>query len=251
VPLGQFAATLDGYFLPRRVEALFAAGEQAHVPLMVGWNSEEMSYPAILGAAPPTPENLAMVLQTLYGDQAGEAQRLYPAATAEQAIQSATDLAGDRFIGHSTWKWCDLHSQTGEAPVYRYLYTHPRPPMRPEMGNAVAGLAGGVITGPEAEALRLPTPRGAVHSADIEYAMGNLGTNLVYAWTPDDERLSELMQSYYANFVKTGDPNSAGLPLWPPANRGDSIAVMQLDVEAHAEPEQHRERYLFLDQWAP
>jgi para-nitrobenzyl esterase len=242
----DFTAVVDGYFLPKLPTEIFAAGEQAHVPLLIGWNSEEMSYQGVMGMTEPTPENVARVLQTLYGDLAGEAQRLYPAATAEEAMQSATDLAGDRFIGYSTWKWCNLHSQTGDAPVYRYFYTHSRPPMRPEMGDAVAGLAGGVITGSEAEAQRLPAPRGAVHSADIEYFMGTLGTNTVYAWTEDDYQLSELMQAYYANFVKTGDPNNAGLSQWPPANRGDSIPVMQLDVDAHVEPEAHRERYLFL-----
>jgi para-nitrobenzyl esterase len=243
----DFTAVVDGYFLPKPPREIFAAGEQAHVPLLIGWNSEEMSYQGVMGMTEPTPENVARMLQTLYGDLAGAALSVYPASTPEEAKQSATDLAGDRFIGYSTWKWSELHSQTGAALVYRYFYTHPRPPMRPEMGDAVAGLAGGVITGSEAEVQRLPAPRGAVHSADIEYFMGTLGTNTVYAWTRDDDELSELMQAYYANFVKTGDPNNAGLCQWPPANHGDSIPVMQLDVDAHVEPEPHRERYLFLD----
>jgi para-nitrobenzyl esterase len=242
----DFAATIDGYFLPGLPADRFAAGEQARVPLLVGWNSEEMSYAALLGKDAPTPENFARVLRARYGDRADEALRLYPATSADETIQSATDLAGDLFIGLSTWKWADLHAATGGAPVYRYLYARPRPPMVPEMGDAVAGLAGGVVTGPEAEAQRLPPPRGAVHSADIEYAMGNLDTNAVYAWTEADFQVSELLQQYYVNFVTTSDPNGPGLPAWPPANRG-AVQVMRIDVDSQAEPEQHRERYLFLD----
>ena len=92
-----------------------------------------------------------------------------------------------------------------------------------------------------------PPARGAVHSAEIEYAMGNLSTNKVFAWTPDDYKVSELMQGYFANFIKTGDPNGSGLPAWPAANHGDVVQVMHIDVQSRAEPERHRDRYVFLD----
>jgi para-nitrobenzyl esterase len=70
----------------------------------------------------------------------------------------------------------------------------------------------------------------------------------VYAWTPDDHKVSETFQGYIANFVKTGDPNGAGLPVWP-ANKGDQVQVMRLDVTSKAEPDTHGQRYLFLDQF--
>ena len=90
-------------------------------------------------------------------------------------------------------------------------------------------------------------PRGAVHSAEIEYAMGNLATNKVYAWTPDDEKISDVMHAFFANFVKTGNPNGPAAPQWPAANSGPLVHFMRLDVDSRAEPEAHRDRYLFLD----
>jgi para-nitrobenzyl esterase len=173
---------------------------------------------------------------------------LYHATSDEEVEQVATDLAGDRFIGFSTWKWADLQSKTGGKPVYRYLYLRPRPPMTPEMGNATPGLAGGVQrnVGPNTA----PPAKGAVHSAEIEYAMGNLASNKVFAWTPDDYKVSKTMQEYFANFIKTGDPNGAGLPNWPAINNAAIVPVMHIDVNTRLENEAHRDRYLFLDQSA-
>jgi para-nitrobenzyl esterase len=247
-PPQHFPGTIDGYFLPRSPAELYAAGQQAHVPLLVGWNSEEASYAALLTGQEPTLENYQKIVRELYGMRAKEVLSLYPATTDEEVIAAATDLASDSFLGYSTWKWADLHGRTGGRPVYRYLYAHPRPPMRPEMGDAVGGLAGGVLRGEEAEAQRTPPARGAVHSADIEYFMGNLATNTVYAWTDEDEQLSELMQQYYANFVRSGDPNGPGLPRWQPANEGDTAQLMRLDMEPASEPDRHRARYLLLDE---
>ena len=119
------------------------------------------------------------------------------------------------------------------------------------MGNAVAGLAGGIVKEQKAAAAAMPPARGAVHSAEIEYALGNLSSNKVYAWTPDDYKVSKVMQEYFANFIRKGDPNGPGLPTWPPASSsggGDTLQVMRLDVEPRAEPDKHQARYLFLDQ---
>jgi para-nitrobenzyl esterase len=243
----RFASTVDNYLLPKLPIEIFASGEQARVPLLVGWNSEEMNYRSVLGQDEPTVENYGKAVRRLYGDRADAVLKLYAASTPDEVMQAATDLAGDRFIGYSTWKWFDLHSKTGGKPVFRYLYARARPPMTPEMKGSTPGLAGGVQRG-DGTGAPPPRDRGAVHSAEIEYAMGNLATNKVFAWTPEDYRVSEIMQGYFANFVKTGDPNGPGLPNWPAANRGSQVQIMVLDVDSRAELEPHRERYLFLDQ---
>jgi para-nitrobenzyl esterase len=244
----RFSPVVDGYFLPKQPTEIFAAGQQAHVPLLVGWNSQEMTYQMVLGPAAPTLDNYRTAMQKLYGDRAAEALKQYPAATDAEVEQAANNLAGDRFIAYSTWKLADAQLQTGGQPVYRYLYARPRPAMTPEMGNATAGLAGGVVRG-TGNAAPAPPAKGAVHSAEIEYALGNLPTNKVYAWTPDDYKVSEVMQGYFANFIKTGNPNAAGLPTWPAASQQGG-QVLRLDVTTKAEPDQTRARYQFLEQTA-
>ena len=247
--VGRFPIAIDGYFFAEDPAATYAAGRQARVPLLVGWNSEEMNWAALLRGKEPTPENYAAAVRELYGERAEEVLRLYPASTRDEVLQAATDLAGDRFIGYSTWKWADLHARTSGRPVYRYYYTRPRPPMRAEMGGATAGLAGGVVRNQTAQPPP-PPARGAAHSAEIEYALGNLTTNDVYAWTPDDYKVSKVMQDYFANFIRRGDPNGPGLPAWPAivgAAGADAARYMRLDVEPRAEPDTTRARYLFHD----
>ncbi|HEX8116279.1 MAG TPA: carboxylesterase family protein, partial [Pyrinomonadaceae bacterium] len=248
-PFGRFPIAVDGYFFAEPPHETYAAGRQARVPLLVGWNSEEMTWRALLGGDEPTPENFEKVVRNLYGERADEALKLYAAKTREDVLDAATDLAGDRFIGYSTWKWFDLHARTGGRNVYRYFYARPRPPMTPEMGDARPGLAGGVVRGQNSNAMTTPPARGAVHSAEIEYALGNLSTNKVYAWTPDDYKVSELLQSYFANFIKKGDPNGRGLPRWPAVTKGGAVRVMRIDVDSRVEDDRHRARYLFLDQF--
>jgi para-nitrobenzyl esterase len=121
--------------------------------------------------------------------------------------------------------------------------------MRPEMGNATAGLAGGVVREKDAKAPSIPAATGAVHSSEIEYAMGNLPTNRVYDWQPEDFKVSAIIQEYFANFIKTGNPNGSGVPFWSAANSGKTEKVMHIDLNTREEDDNSRERYKWLNQF--
>ena len=225
---GRFPVDVDGYFFPKSPLDIFESGEQAHVPLLVGWNSEEGNYWSILGQNKPTVANYEAAVKKLYGDNAEEALKVYHADNDADVIPVATGLASDRFIAFSTWKWSDEQSKTGGKPVYRYFYEHPRPWLN-------------------GDSSKKPSAYGAVHSSEIEYAMGNLPTNRVYDWQAEDYEVSAIMQSFFANFIKTGNPNGLGVPFWPAVDNTRTVEVMHIDVDTKAEPEQHHDRYLFMD----
>ena len=248
---GRFPVCVDGYFFSKSPLEIYQAGEQAHVPLLVGWNSQENSYQSIIGENKPTVENYKKGIEKMYGTKSTEILRVYNASSDEEVEQVATALAGDRFIGYSTWKWSDVQSKTGQKPVYRYLYARPRPQMRSEMGNATAGLAGGVIRDTTSTAVRkAPVAKGAVHSAEIEYALGNLSTNRVYDWQPEDQKVSEIMQTFFANFIKTGNPNGLGVPEWKPLDKNNAVPVMHIDVNTRLVEDKTGDRYMTLEQMA-
>lgn len=216
----RFNRTIDGYFFPKDPKAIFAAGEQSQVPLLAGWNSEESGYRAVMGNAKPTLDNYRKAVERLYGKDAEKVLKAYAPATDADVEEVSRDLAGDRFISFSTWKWIDMHRKTGK-PVYRYLYEKPRP------GN-----------------------KGAVHSAEIEYAMGNLSTNKVFKWTEEDFAVSKTIQSYFANFIKKGNPNGKGLPKWKAVGKEGPSPVMFINVESRQDMEKHPERYALMDDLA-
>jgi para-nitrobenzyl esterase len=240
----RFSTALDGYFLPKPLTAIFEAGEQAKIPLLAGSNTQEQPARSVLGGGDPTPETLANAIKKLYGDKADGILRVYAATTTDQVYEAATHLASARFISHSTWKWTELQMKTGGKPVYRYLYARPRPAYL-GMPDQPAPAAGGAPSGPGAQ--QPSGPRGASHSAEIQYAMGNLDLDKRYSWAPADREVSKAMQAYFVNFIKTGNPNGPGLPEWPTYRADSNYQRMRIDVESHAEPETHRARYLALD----
>lgn len=242
----EFTGVIDGYFLPTEPRDIFAAGAQAQVPLLVGWNSTEVPHMFLLQHHAPTVANYEMVVRQQFGLRADEVLAHYVAATDADVVDVATDLSSDMFIGYSTWKWADVHARTSKQPVYRYLYAHPRPPMRSEMGDAVSGLAGGVIRGEEAKSAPQMMVKGAVHSADIEYFMGNLATNTVYAWSALDEVISHTMQRIYVHFVTHATPNGDDVPVWEPLDVTQR-RFMRIAAVSGMEDDRHQVRYELLD----
>lgn len=238
-----FPSVVDGYFYPKPMLEIFNAKEQAQVPLLLGWNSAEIPGAAFMQGKPLTKENFIAKVKEAYPKNYEEALKAYPHESDMELQWAATNLASDRFISYSTWKWFDAHLSNSSQPVYRYLYSKLRPPLVDQ--SLTPGLAGGTVRNQGNP--NPPRPIGAPHACEIEYCMGNLALVKDYQWTEDDYKVSETMMKYFANFIKTGNPNGENLPEWPSAKVGDkNPPVMVLDVESKS-VNMNDSRYRFLD----
>lgn len=219
----RFGTDIDGWFLPKPVAEIYAAGEEAHIPVLAGWNADE-GRGGIAGSLNTfSADGFVSQAEREFPARSEEFLKLYAHSTPGEALDAAADYAGDKFIAYSTWKWLEEQVATGKAPVYRYLFA---------LGNPGD---------------RFHTPAaGAFHSDDIEYVFGTLDSRPEAMWRPEDRKLSNELQSYWTNFAKTGDPNGPGLPKWPKYGPAE-WQTMHLDRTSEARPDAHRERYLFLD----
>ena len=223
---------IDGYMLPRDAYAVFSGRKQNDVPLLAGWNADEVRADVVLAKNKPTAKTFAEQTRKRFAADADALLKVYPADSDGEALESAASLASDLFIGYATWKWVDMQAQTGRSPVFCYSFDRAIPVPADLKMDGVPATARDV---------------GARHAGEIEYVFGALDSLPKVPWEPIDRKLSDMMMSYWTNFARSADPNGPGLPKWPRYDETGGHQVLHLGDEAYAAVDTRRPRYEVLD----
>jgi para-nitrobenzyl esterase len=207
-----FHFILDGDVLPAQPYAIYAAGKQTDVPMLLGYNAGDGRN--FISGATIKASSFAADLANAFGPLPPALVAQYPARSDEEARQSRANLERDLRFGYDMWTWARLAAATGHAPVFAYVFDH-TPPYPKDSAAA---------------------DWGAGHGMEMRYVFDHLDQDR-WAWSAADRQLADTMAGYWTNFAKTGDPNGAGRPPWPAFARGsDRVQVLSDRVRSDAVP---------------
>jgi para-nitrobenzyl esterase len=182
---------VDGHILPGQLVDVFDKGEQAHVPILAGFNAGEIRSLRIL--APPPPANAAdyeKIIHERYGDLADAFLKLYPSSNLQESVWATTR---DALYGWTAERLVRKQTAAGE-PGYLYLFDHGYPAMDD------AGLH-------------------AFHASELPFVFGTTDrTGPLWPKIPDtaqEHALSDAMIDYWTSFARSGKPQAANEPDWP------------------------------------
>ena len=176
--------------LPLSPDEADGRGVQNDVPILIGSNAEEANSLVNLDAV--TAANFTEAITQAWGALPAPLIQAYPFTDDAGARIARAGFERDLRFGWDMWAWARLQAHAGRHAAFYYRFSH-RPPFP----------AGSV----RAE-------WGASHFAELWYMFDHLSQE-PWAWSASDRRLADVMARYWTNFARTGDPNSAGLPIWP------------------------------------
>jgi para-nitrobenzyl esterase len=224
---------IDGYVLPQTPEQAVAGGTQTDVPMLLSSVGNDGNSKTKVTAATSLAEYRAAA-QELYGADAGQFLKLFPAATDAEAVRQAKEVARITGYGIIERDWAKAQSATAKSPIWlvQFDHPHPYPP-------------GVVITDMDVKTA------GAYHNSDLPFWYGTLDSLNLFrrtrAWTPFDYKLSNQMQDVVVAFARSGNPNTAEVkvPRYDPrheqrlvfgdtGNRVETLNKSQVDfIQAH------------------
>ena len=216
-PIIYSGPILDGKLVVETAESAYKAGRQARVPLIIGSNSAEV--PAGFVNARSKEE-----LLSLFGNLRDEAMTVYdPEATTDFA-KMLTMVNTDKVWAEPA-RFAARAFVAKDAPAYIYLFSYVSPSMQGRMRY------------------------GAAHGSEIPYVFNNLGSRNGAPVAPKDQEVAKMMNTYWANFAKTGDPNGPGLPKWPVYNpQTNEILEFQPDGSPVGKPDPKKARLDVIEQ---
>ena len=221
VGFSGFWPCVDGYVICDDQYRMYERGEYNDVPVIVMTNSDE-------GAlfTPPTvkAEDYQKSASRMFGDMVDEALKVYPGNTDEEAWHGNGDAFRDLGFAWPSYAWVKLQSQTGKSPAYAAYLDQPS-----KMSFS-----------------QNPLRRGVAHADDIMYLNG-MFLNQPEKF-PAEAAVSEIMQQYWVNFAKTGNPNGKGLPYWPSFDE-TKPTTMQFRNGASLIMRPNREQIDFVDRF--
>ena len=189
---------LDGKIVVETAEHSYKAGRQPKIPLMIGSNSAEV--PAGFVNARSKEE-----LLSLFGNMRNEAAVVYDTADFGKML---TMVNTDKVWAEPA-RFTARAFATKGAPAYVYLFSYVSPSMQQMMRN------------------------GAGHASEIPYVFNNLIGRNGATVPPKDQEVAEMMNAYWINFAKTGDPNGKGLSKWPAYDKAkEGLLEFQSDGSA-------------------
>ncbi|KAJ5918190.1 hypothetical protein N7454_010565 [Penicillium verhagenii] len=200
----EWRPVLDGYVLKYSYGEALRKNAHQDVPILTGNNADESGASVSPGYAV---ESYDTDFADMFGNISSEAFALYPANTSAAADRQSNAIFRDlNRIG--TWDWGNDYTSGGaKSNVFTYFWTWPAPTI---------------------------TDGGAYHGSELYYAFASIPFADTSAnWTSTDYKIMDKMSSYWANFIKNGDPNGDGLAEWP-ANSAKNTTTMWLGTHFHA-----------------